>query len=115
MKATVSRLRVRALVVERVTKLIEVYDAPITEVTAAAHRTMPNMRRPMSPAAAWKAEAARLSLDSTAPEATTPRIARNRRARIRPVTRIEATELRVMSWTSSTPFTPESIMRWAPA
>ena len=39
----------------------EVYDAPITEVIAAAHRMTPKTRMPASPAAAWKAWAAGLA------------------------------------------------------
>jgi hypothetical protein len=43
--------------VREVTKETVVYDAPITEVIAAAQSTTPNARSPNSPAACWNAEA----------------------------------------------------------
>ncbi len=74
----------------------EVYAAPMTEVSAAAHRISPKTRRPTSPAAAWKALAAGSSVASVTPPATTPRTARNSSTRITPVTRMPTTELRVI-------------------
>ena len=46
MKATVSRLRVRSEVRDVVRNDTEVYAAPMTEVSAAAHRITPKTRRP---------------------------------------------------------------------
>ena len=114
MKPTVSRLRVRGLPAEEVTKEMEVNAAPITEVRAAAHSTTPKIRTPISPAAARKASAAMVSPASATPLATTPKIARNSSTRMTHVTRMPSTDVRVISRTLSTPVTPESIMRWAP-
>ena len=105
----------RSEVRELVMNETEVYAAPITEVSAAAHRISPNTRRPASPAAAWKALPAGSSVASVAPPATTPRIARNRMIRIRPVSSTPVTELRVMSRTCSVPVVPVSSRRCAPA
>ncbi len=94
---------------------MDVYDAPMTDVIAALQITTPKTMRPMSPSAASKADAVGFDMSMFAPAVTTPRIARNSTIRITAVSRMPAVEARVMLRSCSTPCTPLSTSRWAPA
>ena len=86
-------------------KETEVNAAPMTEVMAAAQRTMPNMRI-RSRRQRLRSLRCHVVAASTVPPATTPRIARKRRTRMMPVTMMPSTELRVICLTCSTPVAP---------
>ena len=91
------------------------YDAPITDVIAAAHRITPNARNPNSPAAASNADAVGLAGSRLTPAATTPSTARNSSIRMAPVTSTPVTDAREICCTLETPRTPASTSRCAPA
>ena len=94
---------------------VEVYDAPMTEVIEALQITTPNTIFPTSPRAWPNADAVGLSMSIFAPAVTTPRIARNSTTRITAVMATPLTEDLVISPTCSTPWTPLSTSRCAPA
>src|SRR5690606_16693411 len=95
---------------------MEVKDAPITDVIAAAQSTTPKILKPMSPAAAWNASAAGLSVMSRiAPADTTPSTARNSSQRMTPVAITPSAEVREISRTLPGPEIPLASSLCAPA